>query len=496
MNLTIYVSTPSNLSPEITVKCQTGESIQVQWSRVYFQGINKLVNEIRCQYLNSDLSRSKLIYLAFRSQLLLFTRNPTLAIRELFVGFEGKIDGSVYLPIKLIHNDSSVEKYSWVSRSGITQGVKSQVYGPEIEWDRIRYSKRYKCFVWGLTQTKTRQEPDVSRFELSKLFVEVEDKKYIEFQETMTGIQFMRLSDCFVYNGIFTLKNNRVFLTDSSHAIEPTAWPTNKVGISQGSYVVIEAAETVTPRLSKAVFLGSSPSWYHFLVEILPRFLHLIESTRARSTVIVRGSLPNSILQLLADIGFSDVRCLGDGQKIEVQELVTISDFRFSNALDLEDRTQDILLVRDYFRTKYNTIGSSEMIYLKRSSHLFRPLYAQNKVEKFLVSMGFHVLLPEELDFHSQIQYLGKAKVLVAASGAALTSMLFVPENCKIIQIHDGQDQTDFWERLSKIIGLDLTVIRGRPFTIYNLVTGVGLYRINLKQLKSKIHELVSNQST
>jgi hypothetical protein len=110
--------------------------------------------------------------------------------------------------------------------------------------------------------------------------------------------------------------------------------------------------------------------------------------------------------------------------------------------------------------------------------------------------MGFHVLLPEELDFHSQIQYLGKAKVLVAASGAALTSMLFVPENCKIIQIHDGQDQTDFWERLSKIIGLDLTVIRGRPFTIYNLVTGVGLYRINLKQLKSKIHELVSNQST
>ena len=493
MNSTIYVSAPSSPFPNVDVKSQTGEIVQVQWSKVYFHGFKYLVNEAKFQYLNSDLPRHKLIYIAFRSQILLFTRNPSLAIRELFVGLEGKIVGEVSLPIELIQKNLKDEKFFWVSRSGVVQGVKSRVYGPEIDWDRIRYSKVYKCFVWGLNQTKDQIQLEIPNFKLSTLSVEVEHKENIESLKIIESIRFIRLLNCFVYNGVFTIKDDKVFLTDTSHAIEQTAWPTNKVGLSQGRYVVIEAHETVTPRLSKAIFLGSSPSWYHFLVEIFPRFLHLIEVTSERSTVVTRGSLPKSILQIFAEIGFIDVQSIGDGQRIEVEEVITVADFRFKNALDLEARTSDILLVRDFFRTRYSVVKSQEMFYLKRSRHFFRPLYGQKKVEKFLVSLGFHVLLPEELDFHAQREFLGNAKVLVAASGAALTSMLFVPEHCKVVQIHDGEDQTDLWERFSKILGLDMTVINGRRFAIYNLITGAGLYRINLKQFKSIIRDIVSN---
>jgi capsular polysaccharide biosynthesis protein len=493
VNLIIYVSTPSKHFPELCVKSQAGELIQIQWSRVYFKGIRNLVNEVNNQYLNSKLSLLKLIYLALRSQLLLFTRNPRLAIRELIVGLEGKVDGEFSFPIELIHENSVYEKYFWVSRSGITQGVRSEVYGPEIDWDRIRYSQIYKCFVWGLTQIQDQTEIKGSEFELTKMSVALVNKEQIESLETLKEIQFIRLRDCYVYNGIFTLKKNKVYLTDISHSIEPTAWPTNKIGLSEGNHVAIQAIETVTPKLSNAIFLGSSPSWYHFLVEIFPRFLHLVEAMDVRWTVITRGSLPNSILQILAVIGFKDVFSLRDGQRVEVEELVTVADFRFRNTLDVEGRASDILLAREFFKTNYDLSDAKEMFYLKRSSHLFRPLYAQTKVERFLVSVGFRVLLPEELDFHSQIQLLGKAKVIVAASGAALTSMLFLPENCRIIQINDGQDETELWERFTKILGFDLTVIEGRPFAIYNRLTGAGLYRINLRDFKSKIRKSALN---
>lgn len=485
MKYSVYVSSRNKNIQDLIFEDSLGRGIPVTWSRVYFKGLSKFVREIGLQYLGANISRKSQYYLAFRNHFSLTYRNPGLGFRELLMGYVASFETSNTLQTPLRLRTHQQNRPIWIARGAVADGIFSTSFGPDIEWDRLRFSKQYSFFVWdlGVNSSDSSFSRDILKTSEINIFPDIE--KCLE--DNLLFLKFWQLSDCSIYNGIFTLKDGYVYLTDSSHAIERTSWPTNKVLKIDDSTRIIEPYASNSVALDNAIFLGSNSSWYHFLVEVFPRFLMLPNSAVRDSTVIVRGEIPGSIKEVIGEFGFSNILSVNDGEKVDVANLITISDFRYRNPLEIENRKEDLHLVRNYFLNSLAINSPETNIYLKRGRNLFRPLFRQQRLENFLVANGFEVIKPEELSLKEQITIFANAGIVVSESGAALTNMLFMPPTSLVVEINPGNDPIKLWSRFANTLGLELIVVNGSSFRLFNSLTGIGMFKVNF----SKFRELI-----
>lgn len=487
MKYSLYVSSSGWHRPDVVIENHEGHKLSTEWKRVYFTGLSRLVREIELQYLGAHISRKAHYFLALQSQLSIIYRNPRLGLSELLVGYVASFDSVDKIQTPLHVRSLHPSKSTWISRTAIVTGIFSTTFGPDIEWDRLRFSRNYTLFVWDLSvDSKATHVPSEC---LITTNIEVAISLKHQLQGNKNFLQYWRLSDVDVYNGIFSVKNAQVHLTDSSHAIENISWPTNKIYQVGDSMQIIEPFTSNPIKLGKAILLGSSSSWYHFLVEIFPRFLMLPNTDALNSTVIVRGVIPISVQEVIRHLGYLNILSVNDGEKVHVAELITVSDFRYGNPLDVESRKDDLIKVRDYFRNAPIREAPQVNIYVKRSHNLFRPLLGQKRLEKFLTQNGFEVIRPEDLNLERQLTIFANARIVVSESGAALTNMLFMSSASLIIEINPGNDPVKLWSRFASVLGLKLIIVNGQPLRFFNSLTGLGMFRINFIDFKKLIEE-------
>jgi hypothetical protein len=95
---------------------------------------------------------------------------------------------------------------------------------------------------------------------------------------------FHSLDNSDVYNGLFAIENNVLYFTDQHNFSEKISWPTNFVTEFHDRPVLLHSAENSYGYVNKAFLFGSSISWFHFLIEILPRFLKFSKSDFSQRT--------------------------------------------------------------------------------------------------------------------------------------------------------------------------------------------------------------------
>jgi len=480
----VYLSTRKGHPQILKFESIEGLEVEITWRRVFFQGLAQLRREIDLQYSGAELSSISAIYLALRNQLSVIFRDPVMGIRDLIIGYEGcfisleKKD----LPINVTCSKSEIQV--WLGRNAVTTGFRSKYFDAEIEWERLRFSKDFDFFVWGLKPNRLNPIKSVPIDEYL-IIATVNVEPYIANQNIDSReLKFKRLSHCVVQNGVFIRVGSDVHFIDTSNAIEEVSWPTSKVRRHGGSFKIIESFGDQDKKLDEAFFFGSSTSWYHFLVEILPRFLLSPNKDFEGSSVVVRGDVPQSINEVLRYLGFRNIICLEDGQALQVESLNTLSDFRFEEPLDIESRASDLELVRSFFKSDSLDSAPQRKIYLKRHRNLFRPLYAQRRIERYLLNNGFEVISPEKLTFFEQMKLFNDARIVVSESGAALTNMLFMKSQALVIEINPGKDPIKLWSRFASTIGLRCEVVEGKPVRIVNFLTGVGMFRVNFKKFR------------
>jgi len=86
----------------------------------------------------------------------------------------------------------------------------------------------------------------------------------------------------------------------------------------------------------------------------------------------------------------------------------------------------------------------------------------EERVVKLLSAQGFEIIEPDKLSIGEQVAVMQDAKIVVGAHGAALSNLLFAPENCTVIEIFSPDYfRTDCFYTLSGILNLDYWYIVG-----------------------------------
>lgn len=462
-NSSIYISGVGFSRTRFRIIDSSGREIFIKSKRKFFYGVKVFLDDIGLQYIGVNLTfRGKLLLLVI-SQIQLFKVNSRLAISDLLFGHEISIskEFNLELPIRV---ESGRGKNFWISRSATNEGVAYNLLGMENDYLRLRESHSFAGFIWEFRHnlscdSRIRFYNGKSIHSSLKFF----DISSIDEFSNINKLDYFNLSNSVIVHGELIVNQNRIIAVDYFSVIEDVAWPTSLVFRNGGERLLIAPYNEITPNSAKAIFFGSSSSWYHFLVEIFPRFLKLDLSNYNQFELIVRGNLPATIIETLNVLGFRQIRQLNHGQILKIDSLLSCHDSRYSERFDLLARQQDLFQVRDFLGKLKSSNQGPKFICIIRKNNLFRKIRGILELHERLLRIGFVLVDPEKLSLVEQINLFSGAKVIVAESGAALTNIMFATKDCKVIEIHPEVVKTSLWTTFGSIFGIKVDLVACKP---------------------------------
>lgn len=480
-------------SPSFKISNSISSDLPYRITRTYFKHFKNVKAEIRHQYSGYKPKSLTVNLLALKYQFSLIRQDPILGILETIHSFKVTVNVSnpSDFPIKFISTNNMSP--FWISRQSALNGVFSYNLSSEIEWNRIRFSKNFSGFIWSKSEdSRVESRTDIRKINSGlKLIENLEISKHPSKE-----LKYSQVSDCKVVSALFCISDSKLSYLDESNISDEIAWPTNLVFKTLNGNALLVRSESPAITIEKAALLGSNSSWFHFLVEILPRYLRAREvsgSDLRDRELLVRGELPATITEIIDLIGFRKVRTLFDGELVSVRNLFMVTESRFTNVTNMIERQSDLELVRDYLLTQNSIATNYERVYLKRAKNLFRPLSNRSRMENQLARLGFVTVKLEELSTFEQIAIFQSARIVVAESGAALTNIIFMKQKSKVLEIHPGNDQAGLWGSLADVFNVGLEVIYGKQNRVRNSLFGLGSYRLSMRELGLKLDDLVRN---
>jgi hypothetical protein len=477
--------------PELTIRNCHGEKLEYSSRRVFLRGARFAINEVGLQYFGYQLNLLKKTMLGLRNQLAFFQRNPAQCLRDLIYCQEliVQIDSANDLPLEI--ETESGQLNVWVSRNAIVSGIKGRCFGSEIEWNRLRNTNELQAYIWEMREynskpfRKTQME--------SNPWYKLNVRAGLNFASDLNkdDINIRNIQSCEVYHGLFALNEDIVRYADWSNCCDNFSWPTNLLFSKDEKLGIIEVHNQQILVSRKAILFGSSSSWFHFLVEVFPRFLQIEISDLSDYDVIVRGNMPETITEILKSLGVKSVISMHDGQKLIAENLITLTDLRFSNVTNLQDRYQDLHAVREYILSRYSQTSGPKFVFLEREDRLFRKLRNRSKLRELLEGFGFESVKPELLTVSEQVNLFADAKIVVSESGAALTNVMFMRPGSRVLEIHPGSDLAGLWASLGHVFDVEVAVIYGRPNRLTKLLGTSDSFSVDLKKVKEYLQSVL-----
>jgi capsular polysaccharide biosynthesis protein len=109
---------------------------------------------------------------------------------------------------------------------------------------------------------------------------------------------------------------------------------------------------------------------------------------------------------------------------------------------------------------EHNLISGSEKVYLKRNQNLLRNVGNRDKIELYLLANKFAVIDPTNLTLVEQFRMINAAKIVIAESGAAITSLIFAKNKIHLIELRTNRKtDLDFWREFAVELGHSYALI-------------------------------------
>ena len=205
--------------------------------------------------------------------------------------------------------------------------------------------------------------------------------------------------------------------------------------------------------VSHGIFLGGNGSfnYYHWLVEIIPKFQFLQnlpkEFLEYPLLVSESAKLIPSFAETLAKVtNGRDINYLSSNESYLVNDMIYLDapnilpfnsvGLNSPNVSDYLIRKESIKYLRDNFLETKNdekSWGDScpKKVFLARK--ISRRSYNQDQVQLLLAQCGFVNVFMEELSFSRQIEVINNADWIVGPSGAAWTNLVFARKGTKCL---------------------------------------------------------------
>ena len=189
------------------------------------------------------------------------------------------------------------------------------------------------------------------------------------------------------------------------------------------------------------VIMDSKSNYHHFLINLMMPALMVLEEVSHEGLHFVLCNLnwrsgeenfDNLLVELLQERGISYTQ-------------VDNSEFTYLNAKNFipingADLDNGVRLLYNYLLNKYNVVKQTpnKKIYISRKNYSSHDIRVDNEeiLENYFIEKGFQIVYPEDIStFKEQFELFNSCSTLVALSGSGLTSLIFMQENQKVIEI-------------------------------------------------------------
>lgn len=223
-----------------------------------------------------------------------------------------------------------------------------------------------------------------------------------------------------------------------------------------------------------------STNYFHWMTDCLPRIWEGLERD-PQSPIILPESFRSLgyVVQSLELIPVQ-VQYFKSRENLRVDTLIlTARTANFPNFNPpLVQKTRGILAVKP-------VKDPSKKVYVSRKLAPKRKAHNELEVELLLRKRGFEIMYTEQLSVKEQIKLMGETKFLISLNGAALTNMIFLPSNGKILELRNVGDAINHcYFNLASAIGLDYYYTLNRGDHRDTITTD---FTIDLKALESAL---------
>ena len=220
--------------------------------------------------------------------------------------------------------------------------------------------------------------------------------------------------------------------------------------------------------------------YFHWLLEILPRFYLLKEMQVDRFYVCGKRSFIRESLEL---IGLGGDQILPSRKYAHWSADTLVGVTPLANSGSVSEETINFL--RSLVKEEMKTPDSPRRIYISRSDARYRGVRNENALLAQLDHYGFERVLLSRLSFSEQIRLFASAEVVIAPHGAGLANLVFSPPGCTVIEFMPANYVNACFWALSEACGHHYYCIGG--------VKESGTH--NLMNLDLKILDTVCKQS-
>jgi hypothetical protein len=381
------------------------------------------------------------------------------------------------------------KKIFWVSRQAVLGGVIPNFLDESIDYDFYRQSKFTFLRIWATSLTpriNLGRIPNASKISASKVRIS-------DIPDYGTP-QVVKLFNAKVLHGSVVTVQSDFYPLDNSQ-FGSLHWPHHSPVKTQDGHFLLDATKSVD--ISVGIFVGHSQSWYHFLIEILPRYLAIPDNERQAPVVLPRGA-NERIIEILRLFGFSNFLQVGPLECARASTLTTVQTPSRQTSSFSHGFNKTLIELQSSFEKIFSEANSGEFtkcekIYVQRPLNVFRQISNRDELSKCLEERGFQVVHPENMYALDQIRLFRNAKLIIAESGASLTSLLFSQRGTKVLEIQQIEDRSiTFWHDFCTKLGMDHHKFYSEPSL--KLMSNRGL-RVNIESFTRTVESLLVEQT-
>lgn len=278
--------------------------------------------------------------------------------------------------------------------------------------------------------------------------------------------QYMaRITDCRIAGAFQVLKNEKFVLHEPAahpkHGLVAGVWRNFCAFGGRTDQVVFFSRPTAERHISSGILFSgrATENFFHWLVEYTPKLLN-IQAAQLPTNIplIVKPGLPKQFYEALRlltpqrELLFVDTNT----EILHVDHLWVSSvhtyhpdDFSLPYWMGAAISTRHLQFVRDTIfknlnlttESKDSTAVSKKLrIYLSRGHA--RAVENNDEITNLLKGRGFDIVLPEKLTFEEQVRLFHQADIIVGATGAAFSNLLFVKPGAEIVTLVSERNAT------------------------------------------------------
>lgn len=204
-------------------------------------------------------------------------------------------------------------------------------------------------------------------------------------------------------------------------------------------------------------YIVISGSYYHFLCDVIGRFLSLLSTNPETEIIFDKGIMSKSIddfsyikffLNKLSESGI-EYTIIDSSQ----YDSIIIDNF---SLLQFNTETSQVQLIYNFFKNhiKNTNIKPFRKVYVSRKKHKEKiynndkfdtsgvsyleggRIDSQEKIEKLFSDLGYEIIYSEDfINFEDQINFFYEVKTLVGLSGAGLTNSIFMQPGQTVVEL-------------------------------------------------------------